>query len=85
MGVQRDSRRELGGFGLGVGGLGFFPDVGKEIGEFARLEVGEAEEDIAQVLPDVEAVAAGAGDDRVDDRGRHGGCQKTAGFFCPSR
>ena len=39
------------------------PGVGGQVFEFARLEVGQAGEDVGQVLPDVEVVAAGAGDD----------------------
>jgi hypothetical protein len=47
-----------------------FPGVGEEKFEFAWFQIGEAAEDIAEILPDVEVVAEGTGDDRVDDRNR---------------
>ena len=51
------------------------PGVGDEVFEFAGVEVGEAAEDVGQVLPDVEVVAAGAGDDGID----YSGCATAAG------
>ena len=50
-----------------MGFLVAFPGVREKAFEFAGLEVGEAAEDITEVLPDVEVVAEGTGNDGVDD------------------